>query len=192
MELSEIRPGEVWRFKVICVLLLVPLFSAPYYVLVCDVHQSILIKSVSQWVVWPLFLSLPLLSPSPLSFSSCVCACSSQCVRRCCGSSRGSSCVVTACRWGADGQRQWCGHGRYPWRSVGHGLPRSASATASCAGARDYQNPCLTDWPRRQPWLQGGAATYAFAPSADASRDLGCVLQEPLGLSLHPHTVTRA
>lgn len=163
-----------------------------YVLRVCDVRQSVLIKSVSQWVFWPLSLSLPLLSPSSPSFSSRVCSCSSQCARRCCGSSRGSSCAVTACRWGAGGRLQWCGRGPYRWRSVGLELRPSASATASCVGAPDCLNPSPTDWHRRLPWLRGGAATSAFAPSADASRDWGCVLRGPLGPSLLPHTVRRA
>ncbi len=163
-----------------------------YVLCVCDVHQSVLIKSVSQWVVWPLSLSLPLLSPSPLPFSPCVCACSSQCARRCCGSSRGSSCVATACRWGAGGRLRWCGRGPCPWRSAGRELPPSASATASCAGAPDCLNPSPTDWHRRLPWWRGGAATSAFAPSAGASRDWGCVLRGPPGPSLLPRTVRRA
>lgn len=155
-----------------------------------DVHQSVLIQSVSQWVVWPLSLSLPLLSPLP-SLSPCVCACSSQCVRRCCGSSRGSSFVETACRWGVDGQPRWCGHGLCPWRSAGRELLPSVSVTGSCVEALDCRSLSHTDLRRRPRWLQEVAATSAFVLSAGASRDSGCVLEQPQGPSLLPRTVRK-
>lgn len=151
-----------------------------------NVHLKYVIQ-VSQWVLWPLFLS-----PSPLLFSPCVCACSSQCVRRCCGSSRASSCVETACRWGVDGQLRCSDRGPCPWRSAGRERPPSASATANCAGAPGSLNLSPTDWHRRPLWLQEDAVTSAFAPNADVSRDWGCVLpgpQEPFHLL---RTVMRA
>lgn len=171
-------------------------------VLSCDLHcwlspswrPSVCPEPVSQSVscVASLFLS-PLLSPSPTcSFSSRVCARSSRRARRCCASSRGSSCATTACMRGAGGRPRRCGRVLCPWRSVGREPPPSASATASCVVAPDSQSPSPTDWPRRRPWWRGDAAIFAFVPSAGASRDWGCVRQRPRGLSLLPHTVTRA
>jgi len=182
----------------VVIFLLFPLFTDHkgnhelYVLCVCGVHQSVLIQSVRQWIVWPFSLSLPLLFPSTLSFSSRVCACSSQCVRRCCGSSRESCFVATAFRWGAGGRRRCSGRDLYLWRNVGREPLPSASATANCVGAPDCLSLSPTDWRRKLPWWRGGAATSGFAPSADASRDWGCVPQGPLGPSHLPHTVRRA
>lgn len=50
-----------------------------YLLCVCDVHQSVLIKSVSQWVVWHLSLSPSLTPSAPCLFFLCVCLQQSVC-----------------------------------------------------------------------------------------------------------------
>lgn len=183
---------EGWNWHLLCCYLyccLLLLFNSTF-VLVPSVSLSWTSQSVSE--LSGLSCSLPLSSPYPPSFSSRVCACSIRHARKCCASSRGSSCATTACRWGTGGRLRRCSRDLCPWRSVRREPPPSASATASCVMALDSQSPSPTDWPRRRPWWPGDAATFAFVPNADDSRDWGCVRQRPQGHFLLPHTVTRA
>lgn len=154
-------------------------------VCVCEVHQFAV---MTQWVVWPLAPLIPL----SLSFSSFVCVYSSRCVRRCCGSSKGLCCVGTVYKWGVGGQRLSCDRGPWPWRS-GERVPLlSALAMVNFVGARDCRSPCPTDWHKRQRWLPEAVVTSAYAPSADASRDSGCVQGVQPGPPRLLHTVRRA
>lgn len=181
-----------WNWRVLWSESLVVSIHGPF-VLLTSVGLSWTSQSASQSVSC---VASSFLSPSyppllPVLFLP-VCACSSRRARRCCASSRGSSCATTACRRGAGGQPRRCGRDLCPWRSIGREPPPSASATASCAAAPDSQSPSPTDWPRRRPWWRGDAAIFAFVPSAGAFRDWGCVRRRPRVLSRLPHTVTRA
>lgn len=147
-------------------------------------------QSVSGLASLPVSLSYPLCT---LSFSSCVCARSSQCVTKCYGSSRASFCAATASRWGAGGRRRCCGQSLCPWKNAARGLRPSASATGKSAVVPDCPSTSLTDSHRRPPWLLGVAPIFGFVPSAVASRDWECVLQPGLrGSCRLPRTVRKA
>lgn len=134
---------------------------------VCSVSVSHLGLSFS------LFLSFPLSFPVSMPHS-CLYA------RRCYESFKASYCVKTACSYGADEAPACCNRSPCPWTSDGRGRRQRASAMASCAQARVCPNLSPTDWHRRPPWWHGGAATFAYAPSAGASRASACAQSVPL------------